>query len=96
MIYIQPGKTGSMVDVLPQYNNFIGGEWVAPIKGEYFDNISPVTGEVFCQVARSSAEDIEVALDAAHAAKDAWGKTSVTERSKLLLKIADQIFSLKM
>ena len=91
MIYIQPGKTGSMVDVLPQYNNFIGGEWVAPIKGEYFDNISPVTGEVFCQVARSSAEDIEVALDAAHAAKDAWGKTSVTERSKLLLKIADRL-----
>ena len=61
------------------------------LKGEYFDNVTPVTGKVFTEVARSTAEDIELALDAAHAAKDAWGKTSVTERSNILLKIADRI-----
>lgn len=60
-------------------------------KGEYFDNVTPVTGKVFTQVARSTEEDIELALDAAHAAKDAWGKTSATERSNILLKIADRM-----
>lgn len=72
-----------------QYENFIGGEWVAPLSGEYFDNISPVDGKVFTKVARSNEADIELALDAAHAAAPAWGRTSVTERSKLLNKIAD-------
>ena len=62
-----------------------------PVKGQYFDNVTPVTGKVFTQVARSTAEDIELALDAAHAAKDAWGKTSVTERANILLKIADRM-----
>jgi aldehyde dehydrogenase len=74
-----------------QFDNFIGGKWVAPVKGRYFDNISPVTGKVVCQVARGTAEDIELALDAAHKAKAAWGATSATERSNLLFKIADRM-----
>src|SRR6202041_1510053 len=60
-----------------QYENFIGGEWVAPLKGGYFDNISPTTGQVICRIARSQAEDIERAVDAAHAAADKWGRTAV-------------------
>ncbi|MBR0869633.1 aldehyde dehydrogenase [Bradyrhizobium tropiciagri] len=71
--------------------NFIGGKWVAPVKGQYFDNPSPVTGKRLCQVARSTAEDIELALDAAHKAREAWGKSSVTERAKVLNKIADVV-----
>ncbi|MBX7174272.1 MAG: aldehyde dehydrogenase [Pyrinomonadaceae bacterium] len=74
-----------------QYNNFIGGEWVAPKGGEYFDVISPVDGKVFTKVARSQAEDIELALDAAHKAFETWSQTSVTERSNLLWKIADRM-----
>ena len=74
-----------------RYDNFIGGKWVAPVSGKYFDNITPITGEVVCQVARSDAADIELALDAAHAAKDAWGKTSPAERSNILLEIADRL-----
>ena len=61
------------------------------MKGQYFENVTPVTGEVFCEIARSTAEDIELALDAAHAAKETWGKTSPTERANLLNKIADRI-----
>ena len=57
------------------YDNFIGGKWVAPVAGRYFDNVSPITGLPVCRVARSDADDIELALDAAHAAKDAWGRT---------------------
>ncbi|WP_417584275.1 aldehyde dehydrogenase family protein [Nitrincola sp.] len=91
MIYAQPGQEGALISVKPRYENFIGGQWVAPVKGQYFKNISPVTGEAFCEIPRSSAEDIELALDAAHAAKAAWGKTSVTERSNMLLKIADRL-----
>ncbi len=91
MIYAEPNQADSKVQFKEQYGNFIGGKWVAPTKGEYFDNISPVTGKPFCKIPRSSAEDIELALDAAHAAKDAWGRTSATERSNLLLKIADRI-----
>ncbi|ACT50423.1 MULTISPECIES: aldehyde dehydrogenase [Methylovorus] len=72
-----------------KYDNYIGGKWVAPVDGEYFDNISPVTGKVFCKVARSNDKDVNLALDAAHAAKEAWGKTSTTARSNILLKIAD-------
>ncbi|WP_296715470.1 aldehyde dehydrogenase [Rhodoblastus sp.] len=74
-----------------KFDNFIGGKWVAPVQGQYFDNISPVSGKVLCQVARSTAQDIELALDAAHAAKDSWGRTPAAERSKILLKIADRI-----
>ncbi|MBR9830357.1 MAG: aldehyde dehydrogenase [Oceanospirillales bacterium] len=91
MIYAQPGQADSIVTLKPRYGNFIGGEWIAPVKGEYFQNISPVTGEAFCEIPRSTAEDIELALDAAHAAKDAWGRASVTERSNVLLKIADRL-----
>jgi aldehyde dehydrogenase len=91
MIYAQPGTEGSVVSFKPRYGNFIGGEWVAPVKGEYFQNVSPVTGQPFCEIPRSSAEDIELALDAAHKAKAAWAKTSVTERSNILLKIADRL-----
>ena len=91
MIYAKPGQDGSVVSFNERYENYIGGQWVAPVKGAYFDNHTPVTGEIICQIPRSSAEDIELALDAAHAAKDAWGKTSVTERSNILLKIADRI-----
>ncbi|WP_194437792.1 acetaldehyde dehydrogenase ExaC [Vibrio fluminensis] len=91
MIYAYPGSDGSVVSFKAQYENFIGGKWVAPVKGEYFSNTSPVTGEEFCRIPRSCAQDIELALDAAHAAKDAWGATSVQERSNILLKIADRI-----
>jgi aldehyde dehydrogenase len=74
-----------------KYENYINGTWAPPARGEYFDNISPVTGQVVCQVARGTAEDIEAALDAAHAAKDGWGKMSSTERSNILLKMADRM-----
>ncbi|PWR24432.1 aldehyde dehydrogenase [Zavarzinia aquatilis] len=74
-----------------RYDNFIGGKWVAPVRGQYFDNITPITGMPVAQIARSTAEDIELALDAAHAAKDAWGRTSVAERARLLNKIADRM-----
>lgn len=73
------------------YDNFIGGKWVAPVQGKYFENVSPVDGKTFTQVARSTAEDIELALDAAWSAAPAWNNSSVTERSNMLLKIADRI-----
>ncbi|MEI6333019.1 MAG: aldehyde dehydrogenase family protein [Methylococcaceae bacterium] len=91
MLYIDPNQPNSKVHFKSRYGNFIGGNWVDPVKGQYFDNLSPVNGKVFCAIPRSSAEDIELALDAAHAAKEAWGKTSVTARSNILLKIADRI-----
>ncbi len=91
MIYAQPGTEGAVVNFKERYGNFIGGEWVAPVKGQYFTNTTPVNGSDICEIPRSTAEDIELALDAAHAAKDAWGKTSVTERSNILLKIADRL-----
>jgi len=71
------------------YDNFIGGKWVAPVKGQYFDNPSPIDGKAFCKVARSSKEDIELALDAAHDAFKTWSKASAAVRSGVLLKIAD-------
>ena len=74
-----------------RYDNFVGGKWVAPKSGKYFDNMSPVTGQVVCKIARSDAQDIEAALDAAHAAKDAWGRTSVAERANILNRIADRM-----
>ncbi|WP_231758507.1 aldehyde dehydrogenase family protein [Microbulbifer elongatus] len=91
MIYAQPGQDDALVDFHPRYENFIGGAWVPPVEGDYMENISPVTGEAFCEVPRSGAADIELALDAAHAAKDAWGKTAAAERANLLLRIADRI-----
>ena len=77
--------------IKPKFDNFIGGKWVAPVRGEYFDNLSPISGQVLTRVARSTAEDIELALDAAHKAKDAWGRTPAADRSRVLLKIADRI-----
>jgi aldehyde dehydrogenase len=85
------GKFAGKALIRDKFDNFIGGKWVAPVRGRYFDNISPVNGKVVCQVARGTAEDIELALDAAHAAKDAWGKTSAAERSNILMKIADRM-----
>ena len=91
MLYAYPNTKDSPVQFKEKYDNFINGEWTPPIDGEYFDNTSPINGKIICQVARSKEADIEKALDAAHAAKDAWGKTSVTERSNMLLKLADGI-----
>ncbi len=82
---------GVKIPYKAKYDNYIGGKWVAPVKGQYFDVVSPITGKNYTQAARSSAEDVELALDAAHKAADAWGKTSYTERSNILLKIADRI-----
>lgn len=75
----------------PKYENFIGGEWIAPIAGRYFENPTPVTGQVFCEIPRSDNSDIDRALDAAHGAASAWGKTSAAERAAILNKIADRI-----
>ncbi|MGN6701951.1 MAG: aldehyde dehydrogenase, partial [Burkholderiaceae bacterium] len=74
-----------------RYDNFINGKFVPPVKGQYFENVSPVIGKTFCEIARSSAEDVELALDAAHAAKAAWGKTSPADRANILNKIADRM-----
>ncbi len=90
-VYANPGTDGSVVSYKSRYENWIGGAWTPPVKGQYFENPSPVTGEIFCEVARSTSEDIELALDAAHAAAPAWGKTSVAERANILNKIADRI-----
>ena len=91
MIYAYPNTTGAPLQYKAHYDNFIGGKWVAPTKGEYFDVVTPVTGQPYTKAARSTAEDIELALDAAHAAKDTWGKTSAAERGNILLKIADRL-----
>ncbi len=90
-LFPTPGSDGSTVTVKSHYDNWIGGQWVAPVQGRYFENVTPVTGKVFCEIARSTAEDIELALDAGHGAAEAWGRTSVTERSGILLTIADRM-----
>ena len=77
--------------IKPRYDNFIGGKWVAPVRGQYFTNVTPITGQAVCEIARSTAEDIELALDAAHKARDAWGQTSAAERARVLNKIADKM-----
>jgi aldehyde dehydrogenase len=89
--YAAPGQADSPVSVQSRYGNFIGGEWVPPVSGKYFENITPVTGQPFTEIARSTGDDIELALNAAHGAKQAWGRTSVAERSLILNKIADTI-----
>ncbi|MBX9597635.1 MAG: aldehyde dehydrogenase family protein [Burkholderiales bacterium] len=76
-----------------KYANYIGGKWIEPIDGQYFDNVTPLTGQIFCQIPRSNSKDIDAALDAAHGAKVAWGKTSATERANILNKIADRMES---
>ncbi|MDO8148096.1 MULTISPECIES: aldehyde dehydrogenase family protein [unclassified Isoptericola] len=90
-VYTAPGQPGSIVEYRSRYDHWIGGEYVPPASGEYFENPTPVTGQTFCEVARGNAEDIERALDAAHGAAPAWGRTSVTERANILNAIADRI-----
>jgi aldehyde dehydrogenase len=89
MRYAQPNTEGAKVQYQSRYDNFIGGEFVRPARGDYFENITPVTGRPFCEVARSTHEDIDKALDAAHGAKGRWGKTPPAERARILNKIAD-------
>lgn len=90
-VYARPGAEGSLMSFKARYANFIGGQWVAPSAGRYFENPSPVTGAVFCEIPRSDEADVEAALDAAHAAAPGWGKTSPAERAVILNKIADRI-----
>ena len=90
-VYAQPGQPGSVVSYLSRYDNWIGGQRVAPVSGQYFENPTPVTGQTFCEIARGTAGDIELALDAAHAAAPAWGRTSITDRANILNKIADRM-----
>ncbi len=91
MRYADPGTSGSKVTFKKRYQNYIGGRWTEPTKGQYFENVTPVTGRPFCEVARSDENDVNRALDAAHAAREAWGKTSPAQRSVLLNKIADRM-----
>ena len=77
--------------IKPRYDNFIGGKFVAPVRGQYFSNLTPITGQPVCEIARSTAEDVELALDAAHKAREAWGKASAAERARVLNKIADKM-----
>ncbi|MFC9979030.1 aldehyde dehydrogenase family protein [Gordonia sp. NPDC127522] len=90
-VFAKPGADGSVMSYESRYDNWIGGQWTPPVKGQYFENPSPVDGKVFCEVARSTAEDIDLALDAAHKAAPGWGKTPVAERSLALLRIADRM-----
>ena len=91
MLYKSPGEAGSKVSLKEHYENFINGEWVAPTKGQYRENVTPITGQPFCQSAYSTAEDIELAVDAADAAKEAWGHTSPADRARVLNAIADRL-----
>ncbi|GAB88296.1 acetaldehyde dehydrogenase ExaC [Gordonia rhizosphera] len=90
-VFAKPGTEGSVMSFESRYDNWIGGQWTPPVKGQYFENSSPVDGKTFCEVARSTAEDIDLALDAAHKAAPQWGKTPVAERSLILLRIADRM-----
>ena len=90
-IYAAPGQPGSPATYQSRYDHWIGGQYVAPVKGQYFENPSPVNGQTFTEIARGTADDIEAALDAAHAAAPAWGRTSTTERANILNKIADRM-----
>ena len=89
--YAAPGQPGAQMNYEPRYDHWIGGEYVAPAQGRYFDNPTPVTGETFCEVARGTAEDVERALDAAHGAAPAWGRTSAADRANVLNRIADRM-----
>src|SRR4051795_11951255 len=91
MTALRPGAYGFPVSIKPRYGNFIGGEWVAPASGQYFENVTPVTGQVLCEIPRSNAADIDKALDAAHAAKAEWGKTSPAARARILEQMAQRM-----
>jgi aldehyde dehydrogenase len=91
LTYAAPGEAESPVELKSRYDNFIGGHWVTPVDGKYAENLTPATGKPFTEAPRSTPEDIELALDAAHAAKDEWGEASTTERSRVLNKVADAI-----
>ncbi|STN24378.1 lactaldehyde dehydrogenase [Escherichia fergusonii] len=88
---VQPGEYGFPLKLKARYDNFIGGEWVAPADGEYYQNLTPVTGQLLCEVASSGKRDIDLALDAAHKVKDKWAHTSVQDRAAILFKIADRM-----
>jgi aldehyde dehydrogenase len=90
-IYSPPGSEGAVVNYESRYDHWIGGEYVPPAKGQYFENPSPVNGQNFCEIARGTADDVERALDAAHGAADAWGRTAPAERANILNKIADRM-----
>ncbi|MBA4218158.1 MAG: aldehyde dehydrogenase, partial [Methylibium sp.] len=90
-VYAAPGQAGAKIAYKPRYDNFIGGKFVPPADGQYFDVISPINGKVYTQAARSTAADIDKALDAAHAAAAKWAATPAAERANILLKIADRI-----
>ena len=90
-VFAPPGEYGSPVEVKGRYDNFIGGQWVTPTTAEYRENVTPSTGQPFCEVAHSGAQDIELALDAGHAAKDAWGRRSPAERAAVLNAMADAV-----
>ncbi|EME26886.1 Aldehyde dehydrogenase [Galdieria sulphuraria] len=87
-VYSRPGEAGCLVSFRPKYDNFIGNQWIAPVRGNYFDNVSPVDGKVFCQCARSTAEDVEVAMEHAYKGWQSWKKTSAQDRAKVLYQIA--------
>lgn len=91
MVYQLPGQPGALHQYQAHYDHYIGGQWVPPAGGQYFDVVTPITGKIYTKAARGTAADIEKALDAAHAAADVWGKTSATERANILLQIADRI-----
>src|SRR5512142_2126061 len=89
--FTAPGQPGAPMTYQPRYDHWIGGEWAPPAQGRYFENPTPVTGQPFCEVARGTAEDVERALDAAHGAAPAWGRTPPAERANVLNRIADRI-----
>ncbi len=91
MMHLAIEKLNGRLAIKPRYDNFIGGKWVAPVRGQYFTNLTPITGQPVCEIARSTSEDIDAALDAAHAARGKWGRTSAAERARMLNKIADKI-----
>ena len=89
--FAAPGESGAKMSYQSRYDHWIGGEFVAPVRGQYFENPTPITGQTFCEVARGTAEDVEAALDAAHAAAPAWGRTAAGERANVLNRIADRM-----
>ena len=86
-----PGKLSDTVSFRPRYGNYIGGKWVEPASGQYFENVTPITGKTFCEIPRSNAQDIDRALDAAHAARESWGHTSPTHRAIIMNQIAQRM-----